>query len=1264
MAIAFGSTTAITFGSGVATTSGSNNGAMTLYKAESATISVTDSTISSSGSDRLSVTVSASGMNKFAWSLTSPQTNGNAFSGTNTLTAQDAYGNTASFDASVNNVTIAANSPLTGTVSGLSGGNKLTGPADFVSGVADLTSLGMIYGGDATSGTFTATAATGGYTGTSGSVTIYPGAANAIQSSLTPTSASITADGTSTQILTVTAKDAYGNNLTSGGSTVTITQQSGTGSIGSVTDNGNGTYTATVTSPTATGSGVFVATLGGQPVKSGTGSQTQAIITYTPGSADATQSTLTPTSSTISANGTSTQVLTVTAKDAYGNDLTSGGSTVTITQQSGTGTIGSVTDNGNGTYDATVTSASTAGSGVFVAALGGLPVKSGTGSQTQATVTYSTDRYPVASGTWSSTSTWDGGTIPASTATVTIGSNFTVTVDGNFTCAGITLASNSNPNPGKGTGTLAFNSGSQLTVDGTCVLGSGSGQAATLDMTSGGTLICYGFATSGTGTYTFTAGTGTVELTATNTLPAIFTSFNNLTINGSLTTTTLGGNTTIAGNLTQSAGDIAVGNYTLTVYGTHDAGSNVVSGAGGYTLPSGATLQTQNTDGIGGTITTTTATFDTAAGYTFDGSSPQVTSTMMPATVSNLTISNSTGVTLIQATTVNGTLTVSTGATLNLPSGPLLLIRSGATVSTPGTGKIAIAAGASYVNLSSSAPRLQVETLLAGSDGWRMLAAPVQDDSVHAMFASPFVTQGFVGSTYPWLQPNFLWWDETSQGTSVQAWREDTVVVKLGRGYMYYAFNGTSRPDTTGKNYPDVLPLTMYASGTENPLSSPFDLGVTATSRTPGAPDTTQPYVDTSYVDEGWNLVGNPTPSTINWDAASGWTKTNMDGTIYVWDPADTVGGYKTWNGSAGNLGSGLIAPFQAFWVKANGPAPSLQCSNGVKTTGGNFFGKIVAGVSAETDVKDNSLAKKSTNVASLPKAPSKDETNVAVVPSVLTLSLSASGLQAQTYVMFSDRGKLTYDPYDAFSLVPLSSNYLIFYSVAENGQPAMQIQDLPMTGFGQPLTLPLYIGGTVSGQPLNSMFTIRWEINGGLPAGLNIELMDDAVGKAYNLSTAGELTFPFNTPADLVPTGSSVLEKKSGAASVRQTLSLLTRPRLFEVPMPKLAKTTSASRFRLVISGNGGLKGYLPTTPELSQNYPNPFNPSTNIAFSVPSQSRVAIEVFNVLGQKVSTITDQDYAAGSYVLQWNANRDASGVYFCRMTVGQKRQTIKMLLLR
>src|SRR5437762_1807065 len=97
-------------------------------------------------------------------------------------------------------------------------------------------------------------------------------------------------------------------------------RQSGTGTIGSVTDNGNGTYSATVTSPTLVGSGVFVATLGGAAVKSGTASQMQSTITYTPGAADATVSILTPTSASLTADGTSTQVLTVQAKDVNGNN--------------------------------------------------------------------------------------------------------------------------------------------------------------------------------------------------------------------------------------------------------------------------------------------------------------------------------------------------------------------------------------------------------------------------------------------------------------------------------------------------------------------------------------------------------------------------------------------------------------------------------------------------------------------------------------------------------------------------------------------------------------------------------------------------------------------------------------------------------------------------------------------------------------------------------------------------------------------------------
>ncbi|MHA8062349.1 beta strand repeat-containing protein, partial [Aquirufa beregesia] len=222
----------------------------------------------------------------------------------------------------------------------------------------------------------------------SDNITVNPASVDAAISTLLPTSASITADGASTQVLTVRAKDAFGNNLLAGGSTVTITKLSGTGSISIVNDGGNGTYTATVTAASAAGSGVFVATIGGAEVKSGSGVQTEATVTYVPGAIDAVVTTLTPTSASIIADGLTTQVLTVTAKDANGNNIGTGGATVTITKQSGSGSIGTVSDAGNGTYTATVTSPTTAGSGVFIATIGGTAVKSGGGSQTQSTITF------------------------------------------------------------------------------------------------------------------------------------------------------------------------------------------------------------------------------------------------------------------------------------------------------------------------------------------------------------------------------------------------------------------------------------------------------------------------------------------------------------------------------------------------------------------------------------------------------------------------------------------------------------------------------------------------------------------------------------------------------------------------------------------------------------------------------------------------------------------------------------------------------------
>ena len=94
-----------------------------------------------------------------------------------------------------------------------------------------------------------------------------------------------------------------------------------------------------------------------------------------------------------------------------------------------------------------------------------------------------------------------------------------------------------------------------------------------------------------------------------------------------------------------------------------------------------------------------------------------------------------------------------------------------------------------------------------------------------------------------------------------------------------------------------------------------------------------------------------------------------------------------------------------------------------------------------------------------------------------------------------------------------------------------------------------------------------------------------------------------------------------------------------------------------------------LPKVFSLSQNYPNPFNPSTTIRFTLPRQTFVRLEIFNVLGQKVTTQVDQLMPAGDYTISWDGTDNAgrpvsSGVYLYRITAGEFVDTRKMLLLK
>jgi hypothetical protein len=88
------------------------------------------------------------------------------------------------------------------------------------------------------------------------------------------------------------------------------------------------------------------------------------------------------------------------------------------------------------------------------------------------------------------------------------------------------------------------------------------------------------------------------------------------------------------------------------------------------------------------------------------------------------------------------------------------------------------------------------------------------------------------------------------------------------------------------------------------------------------------------------------------------------------------------------------------------------------------------------------------------------------------------------------------------------------------------------------------------------------------------------------------------------------------------------------------------------------------PERYELLQNYPNPFNPTTTIGFSIPVQNRVTLKIFNLLGQEVETLINDDYAAGKYRVQWQPVGLATGTYFYRLQAGSYTESRRLLLLK
>lgn len=92
--------------------------------------------------------------------------------------------------------------------------------------------------------------------------------------------------------------------------------------------------------------------------------------------------------------------------------------------------------------------------------------------------------------------------------------------------------------------------------------------------------------------------------------------------------------------------------------------------------------------------------------------------------------------------------------------------------------------------------------------------------------------------------------------------------------------------------------------------------------------------------------------------------------------------------------------------------------------------------------------------------------------------------------------------------------------------------------------------------------------------------------------------------------------------------------------------------------------RNYIPNTIVLYQNYPNPFNPFTIIQYSIPSRSGVLLKVYDIIGNEIATLVNEEKENGVYNVGFDATALPSGVYFYKLQAGDFIETKKMVLMK
>lgn len=398
----------------------------------------------------------------------------------------------------------------------------------------------------------------------------------------------------------------------------------------------------------------------------------------------------------------------------------------------------------------------------------------------------------------------------------------------------------------------------------------------------------------------------------------------------------------------------------FTVSGTLDCNNNSIAGAGSFLLDNGAELIICSPEGISasgaaGDIQTLTRTFMPWANYNYRGTSGQVTGNGLPESVNNLTINNGAGVILSASVSINGILTLSDGEfsignnTLNFQNSDTPIARTSGTMTTTSDSNISFGsplntAGADFTIPSAAFttdPVINNLTIYRNNNltlndqimyigGILLCNGPLDTNGNLTLLSTASGTALIDGSgtgevsnnvTMQRYLPSAFGYKYVSspfQAATVNEFADEVALTDpFPTFYRYNEANTTSGWSTYVTTTDPLNPLEGYAA---NFGSSAVTLTASATGVVNNGSLSVTLYNHNNTYTQGFNLVGNPYPSPIDWDALTGWTKTNIDNALYYFKSSttDEYGGtYSTYiNGvSSDGLATAVIPSMQGFFV-------------------------------------------------------------------------------------------------------------------------------------------------------------------------------------------------------------------------------------------------------------------------------------------------------------------------------------------------------------